>query len=79
MSAGKESNTELDIVQLHDAITSNDLINEVELRTKTKWRVGSRSTYYSAISKARNGQNLTLIERLMIDEAISLVEELECA
>lgn len=60
---------------LHKYILDNDLLTQVEARTKRKWSVGSRSTYYSGIKKCLEGERMSLVERLMISEAEQLMQE----
>lgn len=64
---------------IHQYVLDNDLLNEVENRTKRKWSVGSRTTYYNAVKKALDGETgrITLVEKLMLSEAECLMNERE--
>ena len=64
-----------EIKTVQEYISSNDLFNKVEDQTKIKWKVGSRSTYYSAMKKANEGGELTLVESLMLDIARQVMDQ----
>jgi hypothetical protein len=57
--------------QLHRFILDNSLVSLIEVTTQRKYKAGSRSTYYSAMKKCLDdeAENLTLVERLMIEVA----------
>lgn len=61
---------------VHNYIIEHNLLNEVEARTKAKWKnMGSRTSYYVGMSKAQNGAMTSLVEGLMILEAHALMVE----
>lgn len=62
--------------QVHDFINENDLIAEVETRTKQNWRgAGSRSTYYNAVKASLSGKEPSLVGWLMLEEAENLMKQ----
>lgn len=64
------------VATTHEYIRDNDLINLVESRTKAKWcGVGSRSTYYNAVRKKQAGEDVNLVEYLMLQEAHAISVE----
>lgn len=66
--------TKEQVEAVHEYIRDNDLINLVESRTKEKWRgVGSRSTYYNAVRKKIAGEDVNLVEYLMLQEAYAIM------
>lgn len=68
--------TPAEAARIHDYIKKFDLLQAVEDRTKKNWRgVGSRATYYNAISKTMEGAKTKLTEWLMLEEAQHLVHE----
>lgn len=67
-----------EVQQIHEYILANDLLNEVEQRTKRNWRgAGSRTTYYNGVKKACLSMELTLVEGLMLEEAKKVVSDHE--
>lgn len=67
-----------EVQQIHEYILANDLLNEVEQRTKRNWRgAGSRTTYYNGVKKACLSMELTLVEGLMLEEAKMVVSDHE--
>ena len=63
-------------ITVHDYIMDNDLLSEVERRTKEKWGGrGSRTSYYNGMAKTREGLPTGLIEQFMLLEAQSLMVE----
>lgn len=67
--------------ELHQYIIQNGLVPVVEVETQRKYRAGSRSTYYSAMKKCldKEQENLTLVERLMLEvaESVKKADELD--
>lgn len=63
--------------ELHQHIIQNGLVPVVEVETQRRYRAGSRSTYYSAMKKCldKEPENLTLVERLMLEVATKVMEE----
>jgi len=67
-----------EVQKIHEYILANDLLNEVEQRTKRNWRgAGSRTTYYNGVKKACLSMELTLVEGLMLEEAKKVVSDHE--
>jgi hypothetical protein len=63
-------------VHIRDYIKKFDLLPQVEKRTQENWcGVGSRATYYNAISKTLDGTPTKLAEFLMLSEAQNLILE----
>lgn len=63
-------------VHIRDYVKKFDLLPEVEKRTQENWcGVGSRATYYNAISKTLEGTPTKLAEFLMLAEAQNLILE----
>ncbi len=64
-----------DAATLAEFISERSLTEAVVARTKRLWRRGSVAMYYSAIKNARIGEELSLVESILLGVAWSLMQQ----